>query len=276
MHRGRASVAQQTAAVLVVLLALGVTAFAQWGWRRTPPKFPPDQIGHRDFTFSRGLYHSDRREPGGQGWYTDYPNADQNLMIRLSELTTTRVGWDLRHVPDHVVVPLSDARILDYPFLFMSDVGTLSLVGDEVARLREYLLKGGFLWVDDFWGPNAWDQWAREIGKVLPAAEYPIRDVPMSHPIHKTMFEVTEIPQIPSIQHWRRSGGTTSERGFRTDDVHLRAITDERGRILVLMSHNTDIADGWEREGEDYEFFYRFSVDAYELGINIVVHAMSH
>ena len=98
----------------------------------------------------------------------------------------------------------------------------------------------------------------------------------MNHPIHKTMFEVTEIPQIPSIQHWRRSGGTTSERGFRTDDVHFRAIEDERGRILVLMSHNTDIADGWEREGEDYEFFYRFSVDAYELGINIVVHAMSH
>ena len=91
------------------------------------------------------------------------------------------------------------------------------------------------------------------------------------------MFEVLEIPQIPSIQHWRRSGGaTTSERGLRSDDVHLRAITDSHDRILVLMSHNTDIADGWEREGEDYEFFYRFSVDAYELGINIVVHAMSH
>ena len=85
------------------------------------------------------------------------------------------------------------------------------------------------------------------------------------------------MPQVPSIQHWRRSGGSsTSERGYNSADVHFRAIADSHGRLLVLMSHNTDIADGWEREGEDYEFFYRFSIDAYALGINIVVHTMAH
>ena len=265
------------ALIVVLTLAGGVTVFAQWGWRRMPPKFPSDRPTHRDFTFSRVLYQSDRREPGGQGWHTDYPTADQNLMVRLSELTTTSVGFDRRDIPDHVVVPLHDPRIFNYPFLFMSDVGTLRLSDQEAARLREYLLKGGFLWVDDFWGPHAWDQWVGELSKALPPGEYPVIDIPLEHPIHKTLFEVTEIPQVPSIQHWRRSGGTTtSERGFRSDDVHFRAITDAHERILVIMSHNTDIADGWEREGEDYEFFYRFSVDAYELGINIVVHAMSH
>ena len=266
---------------LFVILALvgGVTLSAQWGWgrRRMPPKFPAEHTTHRDFSFTRGLYDSDRREPGGQGWYTDYPDADRNLMIRLSELTTTKVGFEPDDYPDHVVIRLSDPQLMKYPFLFMSDVGTLFLDHYDAGRLREYLLKGGFLWVDDFWGPYAWEQWVGEIRKVLPAAEYPIVDLPMNHPILRTMFEVTEIPQIPSIQHFRRSGySTTSERGFNSDEVHFRAITDNRGRILVLMSHNTDIADGWEREGEDYEFFYRFSVDAYELGINIVVHAMTH
>ena len=266
---------------LAALLAFagGATTFAQWGWGpfRMPPKFPAEHPVHRDFTFSRVLYESDRREPGGQGWYTDYPVADRNLMIRLSELTTTNVGFDERHEPDHVVVRLGDDRLYNYPFIFMSDVGTLSLSVSDAYRLREYLLKGGFLWVDDFWGPYAWEQWVGQISKVLPSGEYPIFDIPIDHPIHQGMFAVTTIPQVPSIQHWRRSGGaTTSERGHSSVDVHFRGITDHRGRLLVLMSHNTDIADGWEREGEDYEFFYRFSIDAYELGINIVVHAMTH
>jgi hypothetical protein len=264
---------------LLALMATG-TALAQvggWGRYRMPPKPPAETIEHRDFTFSRILYTSDRREQGGQGWYTDYPTADRNLMIRLSELTTTQVAFDPREDPDHVVLRLSDDRLFDYPFIFMSDVGTLNLSEPEVRRLRQYLLKGGFLWVDDFWGPYAWDQWVGEISKVLSPAEYPIADIPIEHPIHRGMFEVTEIPQIPSIQHWRRSGGaTTSERDYLSADVHFRGITDEAGRLLVLMSHNTDIADGWEREGEDYEFFYRFSINAYALGINIVVHAMTH
>ena len=265
---------------VLALVATG-TALAQvgrgWGRYRMPPKPPAEIVEHRDFTFSRILYTSDRREQGGQGWYTDYPTADRNLMIRLSEMTTTHVGFDPRDEPDHVVLRLNDDKLFEYPFIFMSDVGTLYLSEPEVRRLRQYLLKGGFLWVDDFWGPYAWDQWVGEISKVLPPAEYPITDIPMGHPIHQGMFELSAIPQIPSIQHWRRSGGaTTSERDYLSADVHFRGITDADGRLLVVMSHNTDIADGWEREGEDYEFFYRFSINAYAMGINIVVHAMTH
>ena len=97
---------KRSIAILAVSLVFigSESGLAQWGWRRMPPKFPAEYLSHRDFTFSRGLYQSDRREPGGQGWYTDYPTADQNLMVRLSELTTTSVGFDHRDVPDHVVV----------------------------------------------------------------------------------------------------------------------------------------------------------------------------
>jgi len=266
----------------VTLVAVtGVTVSAQWGqwgWgQRTPPRFPGERVSHRDFTFSRVLYESDRREQGGQGWYTDYPTADQNLMIRLSELTTTSVGFAEHQYPDHLVLPLTDPRIFNYPFLFMSDVGTLRLSGPEIERLGQYLRKGGFLWVDDFWGPYAWEQWIGEIRRVLPATDFPLIDIPLDHAIHKVMYAVDEVPQIPSIQHFRQSGyRATSERGVSSAEVHFRAITDDHGRILVLMSHNTDIADGWEREGEDYEFFYRFSVNAYEIGINTVIHAMTH
>ena len=225
-----------TAALVLVAIAGGTATLAQRGWRggwyRMPPKFPVESPTHRAFTFSRILYDSDRREAGGQGWHTDYPSADQNLMIRLSEMTTTDVGFDRYD---------------------------------------------GFLWVDDFWGPWAWEQWLGEISRVLPPATYPIFDIPEDHPIRRIQYEVEEIPQIPSIQHWRRSGGyTTSERGRRSEEVHFRGIADDSGRLLVLMSHNTDIADGWEREGEDYEFFYRFSVRAYAVGINTVIHAMTN
>lgn len=137
-------------------------------------------------------------------------------------------------------------------------------------------MKGGFLWVDDFWGPRAWDHWVSEISRVLPPGDYPIFDVPMDHPIFYGLSAAVEVPQIPSIQHWRRSGGTTSERGYLSADVHFRAVADEAGRLMIVMFHNTDIADGWEREGEDVEFFHRSSIDAYAVGFDVVLCAMSH
>ena len=264
--------------VAVILLVCGAVASAQWwgGRRRMPPRFPDGAPTHRLFTFSRGLYQSTHREQGGQGWFTDYPDADINFTIRLSELTHTPVGWTDYERPDHIVVQLTDPQLFNYPFLFMSDVGTAFFGNEEVDRLAEYLLKGGFLWVDDFWGPYAWEQWAAEIGKVLPPGQYPIVDIPLSDPIHHSMFDVSEVPQVPSIQHFRRVGGSsTSERGSASEVVHVRGIYDERGRLMVLMTHNTDIADGWEREGEDYEFFYRFSVTSYAIGINFILYAMA-
>jgi hypothetical protein len=97
----------------------------------------------------------------------------------------------------------------------------------------------------------------------------------MDHPIWHTMFDLTELPQMPSIQGWRRTGGNT-DRGEADGTQSARAITDDKGRLLVVMIHNSDIPDGWEREGEDAEYFYRFSPDAYSVGINIVLYALTH
>jgi hypothetical protein len=158
----------------------------------------------------------------------------------------------------------------------MEDVGALRFSDDEVERLRAYLLKGGFLWVDDSWGPWALESWEEQIGRVLPATDYPIRDVSLDHAIFRTMFEIQRLPQIPSISHWRRSGGGTSERGMDSEQPVIRGISDTNGHLMVLMTHNTDISDAWEREGEDPQFFYSFSPDGYAVGLNIVIYAMTH
>ena len=230
----------------------------------------------RAFTFCRVAYRQVRREPNGQGWRTDYPDADRNLMLRLSQLTTTPIRTTREGRPDHIIVQLSDDAIFQCPFVFMSDVGTMAMNPEEAERLREYLLRGGFLWVDDFWGEYAWDAWVDELGKALPPAVYPIADIPPGDIIFNALYNVYDVPQVPSIQFWRRSGGATSERGAGSAVPHLRGVRDEQGRIIVLMSHNTDVADGWEREGEDEEFFFRFSPKAYALGINIVLYALTH
>jgi hypothetical protein len=175
------------------------------------------------------------------------------------------------------VVRLTDPELFDCPFLMASDVGTLGFTEDEVPRLREYLLKGGFLWVDDFWGSRAWFQWVQEIGRVLPSSEYPIADVPRDHPILRTLFELSEVPQVTNIQFWRRSGGReTSERGSDSREVHFRAIADTHGRLMVVMTHNSDIGDSWEREGEDREYFYQFSPNGYALAMDVLLYSLTH
>jgi hypothetical protein len=239
-----------------------------------PPRFPPPEFSDGTFTHCKIMYTSVWREANGIGWSTDYPYAGINLMTRVSELTKTPISVDKRGEPNYWVVSLTDDALFRCPFAMATDVGTLEFTGDEVKRLREYLLKGGFLWVDDFWGTDAWQQWSSEIHRVLP--EFRIIDVPPGHPILRTMFSIDKIPQVTSINFWRGSGGTTSERGPDSPQANLRMIADDRGRIMVLMTHNTDIGDSWEREGEDREFFLQFSPDGYSLGINAVLYALSH
>jgi hypothetical protein len=247
-------------------------------WNRVPPKFPTEaDLLDRSFAFCRVLYQSVRDEPLGHGWNTDYPDSDIHFMVRLSELTSTPISLDGDGSPNHIVVTLEDDALFSYPFIFMSDVGTAGFNDSETERLRDYLLRGGVLYVDDFWGYAAWEHWVMEMARVLPPDRYPVVDIPPDHPVFSTFFTVREVPQVPSIQFWRRSGGSaTSERGSESEEPHFRGIFDERGRLMVLMTHNTDIADGWEREGEDDEFFLRFSIRAYPLGVNIAMYAMTH
>jgi hypothetical protein len=268
------------AGAALVLLSV-VAASAQWGggWgrmRRVPPRLPSsDASFDGGFTFCRLMYSSQWREAGGQGWSTDYPDADINFSIRFAELTKTWVSKQPSGVPNHWVVRATDPWLYRCPFVLGSDVGTMSLRDDEVAALRDYLLKGGFLWVDDFWGSRAWDNFESEIARVLPPGQYPLKDFGSDHPIYRTMFPLAEIPQIPSIQFWRGGGGS-SERGSDSADVHLRGITNANGDLMVLATHNTDISDAWEREGEDPEYFYTYSPNGYATAMNIMLYAMSH
>ncbi len=267
-------------AVVIAGTAVAAAAYAQ-GFRfregSLAARYAPAHMPDGSFVICRIAYRSVRVEPMGIGWQTDYPYAEVNLTTRLSELTRTRVSRDTSGAPNHFVVRLTDDALFNCPLTVASDVGTVGFSLAEVERLRAYLLKGGFLWVDDFWGSLAWRQWSNEIARVLPPAEYPVTDVPLNDPMLKTMFEVHKVPQITNIQFWRGVGGqSTSERGPDSADVHLRAIRDKHGQIMVLMSHNTDVADSWEREGEDPGFFYQFSPDGYALGINVLLHAMTH
>jgi hypothetical protein len=274
---------------ILLVVAAAVTVITapvraqDWGWeyggygeRGAPPRFRPDSTVDGGFAFCRMMYRSVVREWGGRGWGTDYPYAEVNFSSRLAELTHAAVSFAGPDQPVHYVVRLTDPALFSCPFLMGSDVGTVEFSSEEAARLREYLLKGGFLWVDDFWGTAAWERWSREIAKVLPPAQYPIQEVPPTDQIFRSLYEVPRVPQITSLQNWRRSGGTnTSERGSDSAVPHLRAIRDPGGRIMVVMTHNTDIADSWEREGDDIEFFYRFAHDGYALGINVLLHSMT-
>jgi hypothetical protein len=266
--------------VAVLIVAGASVGFAQriWsgGYGYTPPRFPTAQSFSGGFTFCRAMFQSDRREK--RGWSTDYPGADLNFSTRLAELTkanvTMRDDADEGRMPDAVVVRLTDAALFKCPFILMEDAGTADFSDEEAARLRDYLLKGGFVFASDYWGDLAKEQFDEQIGLALPPRLYPIVDLPLSQPIWHSLFDLKQIPQIPSIQSWRRTG-RDAERGV-TEGPTARGIADDKGRLMVLMLHNTDIPDGWEREGEDPQYFYRYSPDAYAVGIDIMLYAMTH
>ena len=264
---------------LVALIA-AATVHAQQIWvgggRGYPPRWPKITDFDGSWIYCRGYFTPVRREASGSGWNTDYPDADHNFSVRLAELTRTRVKFDERREPHFVVMPMTETLLYRCPMIFMEDFGTAMFTEEELLRLREYLLKGGFVWLDDSWGSYAWTNIAKEIGRVLPAGEFPIIDIPADHPIMHTLYNVREIPQVPSISHWRQSGGETSERGPDSATVFFKGIQDERGRLLVLISHNTDIADTWEREGQSQQYFDLFSPRGYAVGVNVVLYAMTH
>src|SRR6185295_7640587 len=144
------------------------------------------------------------------GWDTDYPAADNNFSVRLAELTRVPVRFGPNRQPEYRVVRLTDPLLFRCPMLFIEDTGGAQLTNEEVLRLREYLLKGGFLWAADSWGSANWNDWIREVERVLPPGEFPIFDIPMSHQIMHLLYDVKDIPQIPSMNFWYRSNGGTS------------------------------------------------------------------
>lgn len=238
------------------------------------------------FTFVRIEYESDsstgedRYFYEGRLWYrweTDYPEAEENFLFRIRELTTIKAD------PQPISLRLTDERLADYPFIYMCDVGWQTLGEKEEKRLREYLLHGGFLWADDFWGPYEWNNFEYNMSRIFPELEW--RAIPKNHPVLNIVFPLEACPQIPAKifaemgYKWdppdmHRGGGGGAE---GVNKVNFRGLFEkESGRLMVVATHNTDIGDGWEREAEAQWYFKDYSVPAYALGINIIVYAMTH
>ena len=243
--------------------------------RRGTPDWKLDEKFKSDvFTFCRIRYSSyrGRRE---NAWYTDYPDAEINFSYRLQQLTS------LHTHPDGVVLELTDPTLFDYPFIYIIEPGGLTFSEAEVTSLRSYLLNGGFLMVDDFWGQDQLDNFLGEMKRVFPDRD--ATEIPLEHPIFHCVYDLKERPQIPACgrahPNYRDSSGRliTWEGGRDTEDVHYLGLYDDNGRMMSIICHNTDLGDGWEREGEDEWYFKEFSEKkAYPLGINIVFYAMTH
>jgi Domain of unknown function (DUF4159) len=271
-------------ALALGLSTLALTLFAQRDPRQmqeagdTPrwtnaPGFEKDV-----FTFTRIRYGTYNRRTsngfffGRQRWRIDWPDADLNISYRLQQMTSMKVH------PDGLIIEITDPELFRQPFIYIIEPGDLAFTDEEVPILRRYLLNGGFLMVDDFWGEDEWEGFADEMRRVFPDREF--QDIPRTHPLFHCVFDIPNDLnlQCPNIRLGTESQyhGVTWEKPD-AQEVHIRGLYDDKGRLCVVACHNTDNGDGWEREGENEYYFREFSEKkSYPLGINIIFYAMTH
>jgi uncharacterized protein DUF4159 len=267
---------------LLLVAAVAVAQYRRGGGRR---EINPEQVDrggvpvwknderfkHDIFTFVRVRYSSYGGRYGGYGWgggkwATDYPDSDLNFSFRLQQLTSLEVD------PHGKILELTDPALFDYPWIYLIEPGNMYLEEAEVLALRKYLYNGGFLMVDDFWGEAEWHNFYENIKRVFPDRE-PI-ELPLEHEIFHCVYDLKKKPQVPSIHAW--FNGQTTER-WDAPEPHYKGIFDDKRRMMVIICHNTDLGDGWEREGVDPGYFKEMSEKwSYPLGINIVTYAMTH
>ena len=220
----------------------------------------------RAFYFSRALYTGAGRGRGGWGgsWATDYPKADLQFLTVLQRLLPTVDA----HPEEHALA-LTDPALRRYPYLYAVEVGYMALTDEEVAGLRQYLLAGGFLFVDDFWGTREWASFEAQLRRVLPGR--PVVELGPDHPVFTTYYQIDRVVQVPSVNNACRGWGT-SERDGTVPSV--RGVFDDEGRLMVLISFNSDLGDAWEwAERSCYPLEY--STYAFQLAVNTIVYAMS-
>ena len=216
----------------------------------------------REFFFTRAIYNGGGYR-GGRAWRTDFPKADRQFLTILDRLV------DLDAYERENAIQLGDPNLRKFPFLYALEVGNMYMTEPEVKGLRDYLLAGGFLMIDDFWGTWEWENFESEIKRVLP--EYQIVEVPLDHPVFNTVYNIEEIVQVPAINN-AQGGRTWEQDGY---EPHVRGIFDEDGRLMVIINWNTDIGDAWEWAESPY-YPLRYSTFAIEITVNIIIYAMSH
>jgi len=238
------------------------------------------------FTFTRVIFHSDPAPSSRRGrfrwlgWWVDYPDADLNFSYRLQQVTSMKTD------PDARVVKLTDPTIFNYPLLYMEHAGYMRLSDDEIAALRKYFKSGGALLVNDFWGAEEWEGFAGQIKKVLPDRTW--TELTTDHPVFNCVYNLRgpmNRLQVPTIQFWNQDYNAndpnshlqTIFRGEGAEQMHVQALLDDKQRMMILAIHNSDVSDGWEREGENELYFRQYSEKiAYPLGINVIFYLMTH
>lgn len=230
------------------------------------------------FTFARVRYNSAYRgrsfgrRGGGGKWMTDYPDSDLNLSFRLQQLTSLQVN------PVGAVVDIEAEQIRHYPFLYMIEVGDIDLTDPEAEVLRNYMLNGGFIMVDDFWGDREWNNFYVAFKQIWPDREF--EEIPIEHEIFNIVFPLKVKPQVPHIRYKEdviQLGITYEDHGPGSEHVHYRGVFDDKRRLMMVICWNTDTGEGWEQEGSDPWYFTEFSEKySYPLGINIVFYALTH
>jgi hypothetical protein len=255
----------------------------------TPTWTNPAGFEQDVFTFARVIFQTDPSSGSGGygrgfgrrlGWWVDYPDADLNLSYRLQQLTSLRTD------PDARVLKLTDPALFDYPLVYMEHAGYMRLSDEEIAALKKYLAGGGAIFVNDFWSAQEWDGFAAQIARVLPDRQW--QDLTTEHPVFQCVFDLRRPMhelRVPTMQFWNREFDATDPqspphrvfRGEGSEEMHVRALSDAKGRIMILVIHNSDVSDGWEREGENDAYFNNYSEKiAYPLGINIIFYLMTH
>ncbi len=225
-----------------------------------------DQGLPREFYFARVAYTGYGRGYWRRGsWATDYPKADQIFLSFIDRLLPNLDAYEREHP-----VRLDNLNVRRFPYLYALEVGRMALTEPEIEGLRNYLMAGGFLVIDDFWGTREWANFEYQMQLVLPG--YQIVDLPLEHPIFTTFYEIEEIMQVPNLNNGVRGWQTHERDGYVP---MVRGIHDESGRLMVVINFNTDLGDAWEWADHPY-YPLKYSTYAYEMGVNMIVYAMSH
>ncbi len=198
-----------------------------------------------------------------ESWTVDYPTAEENFMRGLQ-------NWSSINVAERAVsLSLLDTEFFRYPFAYIVEVGYMALSQPEADKLAEWLQRGGFLMVDDFHGPFEWQNFVEQMRKVFP--ERHLVDIPIDHPIFHCFYDFDELLQVPGLGSWLN--GRTHEKGGINQ--RCMGMFDDQGRLMVLVIRNMDMGDAWEHT-YDPRYPPEYSAEAYKLGINFVVYALSH
>ena len=235
---------------------------------------PQEALEHHEFYFTRAVYSggggfAGYRRGRRPSWATDYPKADRQFMVVLSRLI------NIDNYSEEHAVDLADPNLRRFPFLYALEVGEMRLTDAQVTGLRDYLSAGGFLVVDDFWRPDEWATWERQIARVLPGRS--MYELPMDHPVFNGVYDIAEIMQVPNIQNGWNHGlyGTPTNEGRGSEVPHVFGIDDDEGHTMVIINWNTDLGDAWEWAEHPY-YPLKFSTYAFEMGINMIVYGMTH